>query len=245
MRRLVVVTAVRAETRAVLVTLRAPRRERGGAVRCWRGRAGEREIVVLEGGVGGAAAGRAVEQAGLDCDLLVSVGFGGALVPALLPGDLTVPPRVVWDDDWGGRRTYEVPAALHAAAVAVLPHGLRVDHEGTLYSSPVIVTTPIAKADAARRYGAVAVEMEAHALVAYALARDIPFLALRAILDASDLSLEALPPDLSTSWSARAGLIVAPAAWPLVLALRRHVATASRTLSAALAAFFAAPLQNG
>ena len=243
MRRVLVVTAVRAETRAVLAALRRPQRDRAGARRCWRARVGAREVVVLEGGVGGAAAQRAVEEARIDCDLLLSVGFAGALVASLTPGDLVVPPRVVWDDGVG-IRAHDVPAPLHAAAVAALPGDLRVDHHGVLFSSPVIVTTPLAKAEAARRFGAVAVEMEAQALIAHAAARAVPLLAVRAVLDASDLSLEALPPNISTSWSARAALLVAPAAWPLIVALRRHVATASRTLAAALAALLAAPLRG-
>lgn len=243
MRRLLVVTAVRAETRAVLAAIRDPRRERGAIVPRWDARTAEREMIVLEGGIGGVAAERAVELARVDCDLVLSVGFAGALVAGLVPGDVVLPRRVVWDDDAGARRTYEVPAALHGAAMSAMPPNLRVTDTGTLFSSPVIVTTPAAKAEAARRYGATAVEMEAHALAALAVRRHIPLLAVRTILDGAEISLEALPPNLSTSWSARAGLIVAPAAWPLVLALRRHVITASRMLTAVLAALFVAPLQ--
>ncbi len=245
MGRIVVVTAVRAETRAVLAAMQTPRRRRGESVPRWEGRGGTHDVAVLEAGVGPAAAARALEIAAVDCDLLVSVGFAGALVSSLAPGDLVVPRRVVWENGSGTRCLYDVPAALHAAISAATAHALRAEAVGTLFSSPVIVATPVAKRALAERHDAVAVEMEAGALATWALARDRPLLVVRAILDGVDLSLETLPADIGTSWSARAGVVVTPSTWPLLLALRRHVGAAARTLRAAAAAVFSAWAPSG
>jgi hypothetical protein len=88
-----------------------------------------------------------------------------------------------------------------------------------------------AKRRAAERHAAVAVEMEAAALAAHAVERGVAFLALRAILDPADLSLEGLPPGLTASWAARARLVTMPGVWPLLATLRRHVAVATTALT--------------
>jgi nucleoside phosphorylase len=238
---IVVVTAVRPETRAVLAALSRPRRVHG--TRRWEGRTGGRDVVVLECGVGGVAAGRAIASAPPDAALVVSAGFAGALVGSLTPGDVVVPRRLVWEQaEDGGTAVYDVPQDLHAAVVAAMPQGARVESAGAMLSSPTVVASPAAKADAGRRWNAVAVEMEACALATWASGRSVPFVVVRTILDAADLSLETLPPDVGERWSARAALVMTPSVWPLLLALRGHVATASHSLRLAMAAFLRAPL---
>jgi nucleoside phosphorylase len=238
---IIVVTAVRPETRAVLAAIRAPRRVRGA--RRWEARAGERDVVVLECGVGGAAAGRAIASAPSDAALVVSAGFAGALVSSLVAGDVVIPPRIVWQQaEDGAPAAYQVPVGLHAAVVAAMPQTIRVSSNGAIFSSPAVVAAPAAKAEAGRRHDAIAVEMEACALATWATARRVPLIVVRTILDAADLSLEALPTEVGESWSARAALLIAPAVWPLLLALRGHMAIASRTLRTAVAALLEAPL---
>ena len=234
-RRIVVVTAVRAETRATLAALVRPVRIASAALPCWEGSAGTNAVTVVQGGIGPDRARAALADVA-DVGLIVSLGFAGALVEAAAPGDLVLPGTVVWEDG-GDTRRYEVPSAVLAAATARVPADLdRRAVRGALWSSPVVVETPAAKRAAARRFGAVAVEMETAALVAIAGERGAAVLALRAILDGVDVALEDVPADLDVSWSARARLLTRPKAWPGVVALARHVPRAARTLTRAAAA---------
>ena len=232
----VIVTAVRLETRAVLAALRDVRRVRPAARPCWVTRAGAREVIVVEGGVGPAAVRAAAAALPPQARLVGSVGFAGALAPALMPGDVVVPSVIVWEEA-GVEQRYEVPAVLVEAAMRVLVPVLpRRPQTGLLLSSPVVVAGVGAKRAAFDQHGALAVEMEAAALVHHARARGVPFFALRVVLDPADLSLENLPPNLDTSWVARARLATMPTVWPLLGTLRRHAATAGVELTRALRA---------
>jgi hypothetical protein len=143
---------------------------------------------------------------------------------------------VLWDES-GQLHRHEVARGLVDTVETALPPELRdAALRGALLSSPVVLATPAAKDQAARHYGAVAVEMEAAALAGYAADHGIAFLALRVILDPVDLSLAGLPKNLDTSWAARARLVGMPATWPLLLLLRRHVAAAGMTLRKVAAA---------
>jgi nucleoside phosphorylase len=173
-------------------------------------------------------------------DLIVSIGFAGALVTGAMPGDVVLPDTVVWEDDYGLQR-YGVPPDPWRTARARLPDSLAARHlPGPLLSSPVVVASPDAKRAAASRFGAVAVEMEAAALVGVARERGVALLVLRAILDTVDVSLEGLPPDLDSSWRARAQLVGRPGAWPGVLTLTRHIPHVTRTLTLATASVLSA-----
>jgi adenosylhomocysteine nucleosidase len=197
-------------------------------------RAGAREVLVVEGGVGPAAARVAAAAIPPQARLLGSVGFAGALAPGLVPGDVVVPSAIVWEDG-GEVQRYEVPTLLVETAMRALASVLaRPPQTGLLFSSPAIVAGVGAKRVAFDRHGALVVEMEAAALVSYARTCGVPFFALRVVLDPADLSLEDLPPNLDASWVARARLATMPTVWPLLGTLRRHAATAGAELTRAL-----------
>jgi nucleoside phosphorylase len=234
MTRVLVVTAVRSESRAALAALARPRRVRWTARPVWRGRAGPHEVAVLEAGVGPEAARRAIAAAD-PYDVVVSLGFAGALVAGAVAGDLVLANAVLWEEA-GRCRRYDVPEALARAAEAALPAALRRGAaRGPLLSSPAILGTPSAKREAGRRFGAVAVEMEAAALAQHAAERGAGLLPLRAVLDPIELSLAELPADLDRP-AGRARLLARPAVWPLLGTLRHHAAAAARTLAEAAAA---------
>ncbi len=231
---LVVVTAVGAETRAVLAAVRRARRIAVPGLRAWQAEIEGRRIELVQAGIGPARARTALEALTGPHGLVLSVGFAGALVAGPAPGDVVLPTAIVWDEDGTVRRD-PVPVDLWTSAKAHLPPALaaRALH-GALLSSPAVVASPAAKAAAARRFEAVAVEMEAAALLHVARTRGIAVLPLRAILDTADVSLADLPPDLDASWRASAQLLRRPAAWPGVLALAREIPRATRTLTAVL-----------
>jgi nucleoside phosphorylase len=234
--RIVVVTAVRAETRAALRALSGPRRVRPAARPCWEGWAGSNHVTVVEGGVGHEAARRAVSVPAAPCDLLVSLGFAGALAPGLAPGALVLSGTIIWEEESDVHR-YDVPHEIVQMVEAALPPDLRrALVQGALLSSALVVATPAEKEQAARHFGAVAVEMEAAALAAIATGRGIGFLPLRAILDPADLSLAGLPENLDRSWAARVSLVGMPATWPLLVRLRHHLGAAGATLTRAATA---------
>jgi nucleoside phosphorylase len=187
-------------------------------------------VTLIQAGVGHEAARRGVTAAPDPCSVIVSLGFAGALVAGAGTGDFVLSRTVLWDENGQLRRHQVAPGLVDTVETALPPELRHAALRGALLSSPVVLATPAAKEQAARHYGAVAVEMEAAALAGYAADHGIAFLAIRVILDPMDLSLAGLPKNLDTSWAARARLVGMPATWPLLLLLRRHVTAAGITL---------------
>jgi adenosylhomocysteine nucleosidase len=234
-RHILVVTAVKAETRAVLAAMAGTTRAAIPGFPAWRGRTGARVVTVVQSGIGPTLAAAALTAATSAYDVVVSLGFAGALTDAVGPRDVVMPETVVWEEPQGVRlHTIHPPTWRATRACVAGDSDLRV-HTGRLLSSPVIIGSPGSKRAAAARTGAIAVEMETAALVQVAAARDVPVLALRVVLDGADVSLDSVPPDLSTSWGARARLIARPRAWPIVAQLARELPRASHALTRAAA----------
>ncbi|MEO6025399.1 MAG: hypothetical protein ABIR79_00845 [Candidatus Binatia bacterium] len=234
------ITAVKAETRAVLAALTRPIRTTVHGFPAWEGRAGARIVTLVQSGIGPTRATAAVAALPAAHDLIVSLGLAGALSAELAPGDIVLPETIVWEESRGAERhTIIAPLWRRAHTDLVADPTLRV-HTGPLLSSPVVVGSPERKRAAAARTGAIAVEMETAALVTAARERGIPILALRVILDDVDLSLESLPADLDSSWAARARLVGRPAAWPVVARLAREIPPATRALTRAVKIVFPA-----
>ncbi len=130
------------------------------------------------GAHGGRAAAAARDLIGKGCDGLVSFGMAGGLDPALRPGDLILPETIIAPDgtrlaaDSGWR--HELTAALDGRMA------FRAD---PVAGSDGFVATPEAKRTLAENTGAVAVDMESHAVARVAAERNIPFLAVRAVAD--------------------------------------------------------------
>jgi len=237
-----VVTALRLETRAVLGALTRTRRLRPAARPSWSGRAGEHEIVVVEGGVGPVAAARAATALPARITLVGSLGFAGGLDPELATGDVIVPSAIVWEEGGVACRHDVEPALVDRLARVLTPVLARPPRIGTLFSAAAVVADVAAKRAAYERHAAAGVEMEAAALAQHAREHGVPLFALRVVLDPAALSLEQLPPNLDASWAARARLATMPWVWPLLATLRRHALTAGTVLTrAARAALPALP----
>ncbi len=69
-------------------------------------------------------------------------------------------------------------------------------HTGVLAGSPSAVSTAAEKADLRRNTGAIATDMESHAIAAVAARRNLPFLAVRFIADPWNQSIPAWMPGL-------------------------------------------------
>ena len=146
-----------------------------------RGRVDDAEVVIRAVGVGGGAA-RAVQDE--EARLVVSCGFCGALDPSLVPGDLVLATSV---RDEGGD-VLDAPAGLLDQARRALA-GLPI-REGQL-----LCVTSVAASAAEKRAlaqgGAIAIDMESHPAARAAANARIPWLAVRAVVDAAGA---ALPP---------------------------------------------------
>jgi adenosylhomocysteine nucleosidase len=110
--------------------------------------------------------------------LVVSAGVCGALAPALAQGDLVVPEAVI-----DARGTRWATAEIGG-----------LTRRGTLFSADAIAEDAAAKARLWLETGALAVDMESGAILAWARARGVPAIVVRGV---SDTATEAVPPDLA------------------------------------------------
>jgi adenosylhomocysteine nucleosidase len=187
------------------------------------GQSGGRQLWMVANGAGAAHAGRAVEVACPACqpEAIVSMGFCGALDPALEIGDVFVATAV----DSDGRR-FDL----------CLPHSGMPHTTGVLASIGRVAQTAAEKA-LLRATGASAVEMEAGGVAESAAACGIPLFCVRSVTDKAAQNFvtdfnKALRSDghfgtisLLTSALGNPGK-----AFPELLRLRRFCRIASRTL---------------
>ncbi|MCK6555369.1 hypothetical protein L6Q96_12445 [Candidatus Binatia bacterium] len=241
--RVAIFAALRWECRPVLRHLRQVHRDRLGPFPTWTGRAGPGEAVVVQTGIGAERAGAAADaiRAAGAFSLYLSTGCAGALAPDLGPGDLAVATAVVSAGD-DGRIATDDAATARARRVAA-----RLDVRtccGPILSSPRVLHSAHAKRDAGRRTGAVAVEMEGAAIGAYAGRAEVPFASVRAILDTADTELDEAGNFLDPASGRLRPLGLArhvvrhPATVRQLLALRRMLHAAERSLDRFFAAFF-------
>lgn len=157
--------------------------------------------------------------------LVVAAGACGALAPTLAVGDLVVPEAVVVGSQ---RVTVDVVPGLAAS--------------GTLMTVASVVDTPAAKARLWLETGALAVDMESAAVVAWARHRGARVVVVRGV---SDTAHEAVPADLAAlvepggrvrTASALRAVLARPRAAADAIALGRGAAAALRSVAAALAA---------
>ncbi len=152
---------------------------------------------------------------------MVSFGLAGGLHPALRPGDLLRPARVLaadgaWDAD---------PALLGGTT------------PGSLWGGGAVLATAADKAALHRRSGAAAVDLESAAVARVARRHGLPFAVLRAVCDPADCDLPpaalvALDPAGRIGLGAvLASVLANPRQVPALLALGADAARARRALA--------------
>ncbi|MBI1393396.1 MAG: hypothetical protein GC152_11705 [Alphaproteobacteria bacterium] len=177
--------------------------------------------------------------------VLLSVGVSGGLDPSLMPGDLIVTSDVVRN---GGDRI-----AVHAgfqnkltvADFQMQEGGEEAWRAGPILGSDVIVQSADEKARLFAETGALAVDMESHAVAEIAAARGLSFFAIRSVADPSDRALpaaamDAVAPDGSTR-VIRTLMKAAssPAQFPALVQLGRDSGAALKRLRTALPSLLA------
>jgi len=157
---------------------------------------------------------------------VISVGIAGALAPSLQPGDWVAATKVVADDaEW----------PTDADWTAALAKAVRAPSSGPILGSPAMLLQAADKAAAARRSGALAVDMESQVAARVAQTLGLPFAALRVISDCAD---DDLPPAVAVGMTPDGGMALGPVLLSLLknpgqlLALIRTARHAERAFKA-------------
>jgi adenosylhomocysteine nucleosidase len=191
---------------------------------------GDGTLVGLSGMGAAAAAAAAHTLVDAGACALMSFGLAGGLDPSLSAGRVVIPSEVISRDgarfhtsvDWRERLSTAVGAQLSVAA-------------GKLLTSLEAIDTPAAKAAAFRDTGAVAVDMESLAVARVAAGHNLPFVAVRVIVDTATDELPRAVVAASAGgqvriWRLMGGLAMAPAELMGLIRLARRYRAAIRSL---------------
>ena len=142
----------------------------------WHGRT----IVLIRSGMGCDRARRALAEMAKKFELeqVISIGYAGALDPALKVGDLVVADQVVYYETM---KNYSLDKEL----LSMMPEARR----GTLLTVDSPAAKPQEKKALREKYSAVAVDMETFALAEGAETHHLPLASVRAITDTADQEL--------------------------------------------------------
>lgn len=166
-----------------------------------------------------------------DATAALSFGIAGGLAPGMGTGVLLLASAI-----WEAGETLPVDERWQAALAACIPARL-----GLLAASDTLLDSIVAKALLYGNSGALAVDMESGVAARFALARGIPFAALRAVADGpQDAVPRAAVVGLKPDGSAAPGRVLAallrrPTELPALLRLARASAQAHAALRLALA----------
>ena len=190
--------------------------------------------LLVVSGIGGSAAARgarALIDAGATA--LISWGMAGGLDPAFATGTIFLPGEVISRDGAGVKTARYWRERLSTAVAAHCPVAC-----GKLLTSPQAILSIAGKAAAFRETGAAAVDMESLAVAEVARSRELPFIAVRVIVDTAD---DILPRAVMAAAGSAghlqigrliASLAVAPGDLAALIRLLRRYRAASRSLGA-------------
>jgi adenosylhomocysteine nucleosidase len=173
-------------------------------------------------------AARALVDAGVAA--LMTFGMAGGLDPALMAGSVVLPCELISAD---GTRYLASRSWRERVAAAVGP--VRAVSAGNLLTSTRAIDTPADKSAAFRDTGAAAVDMESAPVAAIALHHNLPFIAVRVIVDTAADTLPRAVVNASRAGRVQigrliAGLILAPGEIAALIRLARRYRIAMRSL---------------
>ena len=232
LKRLGVVAALKAEARAFHPSVTEPRHEAYSALQ-------DGSLLVVSG-IGFAAASAAARALAMaPVSALMTFGLAGGLDPTLEAGTVVLPDQVISSSgahfatcrSWCARLAAEVGSTRWAVG-------------GKLLSSALPLDSPSKKKAAFEEAGAVAVDMESAAVAAIAAAHQLPFVALRVIVDTASDGLPRSVVLASQAGKLRIGRLLAglsPGEIAALVGLARRYRVAIRSLRAVAAAGAWAP----
>jgi adenosylhomocysteine nucleosidase len=211
-----------------------------------RARLSGRELTMVATGIGHARASRtaahAMEQFPA-AEMVIATGVAGALAEHLRPGDLVLVERI-FAEALGDHIPREIAIAREQVDwIAAALDAKQLRHvRGAMLTAGRVLPGAREKAAAHAETGAIAVDMETAALAAEAARRGIPFVSLRAILDA--LGDEIVGPKIDETGRVRAlatasGLMRNPGAMFRIPRMMKNLSIATNALADALEAAIA------
>ncbi|MGQ9688285.1 MAG: phosphorylase family protein [Desulfobaccales bacterium] len=220
------------------------RRLRGSSVAGWKFAFKGKEGLVAVSGMGAEAAGQAASLLFRDFqpEILISLGFGGAVTPAVPAGALVLG-EAYWRFDPDPGELVKVTPPFFPAAPGYLAEKLKAQGlpalVGNIVSTPVIIPKAV-QGGPLRHLAGPVLDLETAVLAQAARERNLPFLGLRAVTDAAEEEIPAFlcqaareghPPTLG---GALFWLLADIRRLPVLLRLWRRSHLAARRLSQAL-----------
>jgi len=199
-------------------------------------------MLLVVSGIGQAAAAAAARRLiDAGAGALVSWGLAGGLAPSLESGAVCLPEEVIGPDG-----AHYATAGEWRETLAPLVAARRRVVRGSLLTSFAPIGTATAKAAAHRDTGAVAVDMESSAVAEAARTHGLPFIAVRAIVDAAAEEVPRAVSGASQSGQVRIGrlflgLMCSPVDLIPLLRLAKGYRTAIGSLRAVAALLEATP----
>jgi adenosylhomocysteine nucleosidase len=183
--KIVIVTAMPEESGAVMKRATGRKKTLLGGRRRYAVSIAGHDVLLVEAGMGMLNAGWAATALAAEApDLMVSAGFGGAVLDGLGVGEVVMAQQLL---HWSGSEFEDVAVGFYGLNAVADRLELR---RGTFVSCDLILN----KRDLARRLPSCAinpvVEMESAAVARIAATHGIPFLAMRAISDPWDEELD-------------------------------------------------------
>jgi len=162
----------------------------------------------------------------------MTFGMAGGLDPTLEAGSVVLPRELISE---AGTRWLASRSWRERVAAAVSP--LRAVTEGNLLTSVRAIDTPAGKTAAFRATGAAAVDMESAAVAEIAGKHNLPFIAVRVIVDTAADKLPRAVVNASRAGKVHigrlvAGLVVAPGEIVALIRLAQRYRIAIRSLTA-------------
>jgi adenosylhomocysteine nucleosidase len=183
--KIVIVTAMPEESGAVMKRAEGRKKTVVGCRRRYDVRIAGHDVLLVEAGMGMLNAGWAATTLAAEApDLMISAGFGGAVLEGLGVGELVMAQQLL---HWSGSEFEDVAVGFYGLNAVADTLGVR---RGAFVSCDQILN----KRELARRLPSCAinpvVEMESAAVARIAASHGIPFLAMRAISDPWDEELD-------------------------------------------------------
>ena len=185
--KIVIITAMPEEFRAVVISLKASGAAQIGTEQAGRFRSATQEFLLVESGMGFSNAARTTKML-IDTerpDLLISAGFCGGIAPELQAGDVVVAEKVVIVSDGGCQEVSVQLSSIGAAFIARQSAEGRGVVGGAFVSTSAITSKSHLAGVLSGNYTNPVVEMESGAIAVAAAENNIPLLAIRTVSDSA------------------------------------------------------------